>query len=59
MQVFTIAASGARSLLVLAPAFIVISVAVLVLISVYVGTKTARFEVSPAGLRLRGDFTGA
>ena len=55
---FAIAASSPRSLWVLAPAFIILTVSVLVLAFVFVGTKTARFEVSSSGLRLRGDFYG-
>lgn len=58
MQVFTIAASSPRSLWILAPAFIIVTIAALVLVSVFLASRTARFEVSPAGLRLRGDFYG-
>lgn len=58
MQVFTIAASSSRSLWILAPAFTVLTISTLVLISVFWASKTARFEVSAEGLRLRGDFYG-
>ena len=58
MQVFTIAAPGARPLWILLPVAIVLAVAAAAVISVSLGSRTARFEVSPAGLRLRGDFYG-
>ena len=55
MQVFTIAAPGARPLWILLPIAIVLAVTAAAMIA---ASRTARFEVSPAGLRLRGDFYG-
>lgn len=55
MQVFTIAAPGARPLWILLPVAIVLAVTAAAMIA---ASRTARFEVSPAGLRLRGDFYG-
>jgi hypothetical protein len=58
VQVFTIASSSSRSLGLIAPAFVIVTVSAVVLISVFLASKTARFEVSAVGLRLRGDFYG-
>jgi hypothetical protein len=58
VQVFIIAAPGPRPLWILLPVAIALVVSAGALISVAFGSRTARFEVSPAGLRLRGDFYG-
>jgi len=58
MQVFTIASSTGRPFWILAPAFIIIAVAVGVLAMVAFSSRTARVEVSSQGLRLRGDLWG-
>jgi hypothetical protein len=58
MQVFAIAPSGTRPLLVLVPVVVVL-VAVLAAVAFsLLGPRRARFEVSPDGLRLRGDWYG-
>jgi hypothetical protein len=55
MQVFAIAPAGTRGvvliLVVLVPVFVLVGMSLL-------GSWTARFEVSPEGLRLRGDLYG-
>jgi hypothetical protein len=58
VQVFTIAAAGARPLWILLPIAIVLALSAAAVIAVSLGSRTARFEVSPAGLQLRGDFYG-
>jgi hypothetical protein len=58
VQVFIIAAPGARPLWILLPVAIVLAVSAAAVISVSLGSRTSRFEVSPAGLQLRGDFYG-
>jgi hypothetical protein len=58
MQVFTIAAPGVRPFWVLLPVAIGLALAAAALFFVSLGARSARFEVSPAGLRLRGDFYG-
>jgi hypothetical protein len=58
VQVFTIAPPGARPLWILLPVAIVLAVSAAAVIAVSLGSRTARFEVSPAGLQLRGDFYG-
>ena len=58
MQVFTIAPAGMKPLWVLLPvALILVFVVGLLAVSVW-GSRGARFEVSPQGLRLRGDLYG-
>jgi PH (Pleckstrin Homology) domain-containing protein len=58
VQVFTIAAPGARPLWILLPVAIVLAVSAAAVVAVPPGSRTARFEVSPTGLQLRGDFYG-
>ena len=58
MQVFTIASSTGRPVWVLAPAFVVVAIAIGVLVLVSLASRSARFEVSSEGLRLRGDLYG-
>jgi hypothetical protein len=58
MQTFSIAASSGRPMWVLAPAFIILVLAFGVLALVSLSARTARFEVSEDGLRLRGDLWG-
>ena len=59
MNEFLIAPTTGRGmgLILLVPAVVVVIVAV-VLGAAVVGARTARFDVSPAGLRLRGDLYG-
>jgi hypothetical protein len=58
-QVFAIAPAGTRPLLILAPVMLLVLIPVIALLgTVLVGVRGARFEVSPEGLRLRGDFYG-
>ena len=58
MQIFPIAASTGRPFWILAPAFVIIAFAVIVLVLVAFASRTARFELSGEGLRLRGDLWG-
>jgi len=58
MQAFTIASSTGRPVWVLAPAFVVVAIAIGVLVLVSLASRSARFEVSSEGLRLRGDLYG-
>jgi hypothetical protein len=55
MQVFAIAPAGTRGvvlmLIILVPVFLLVGMSLL-------GSWTSRFEVSPEGLRLRGDLYG-
>jgi hypothetical protein len=58
MHVFTIAPAGMKPLWVLLPvALVLVFVVSLVAVSVW-GSRGGRFEVSPQGLRLRGDLYG-
>ena len=59
MQVFTIASAGTKALWLigLVPLLVLVLVAGLVGASV-LGARSARFEVTPEGLRLRGDWYG-
>ena len=57
-ETFVIAPAGTRPLWVLIPAgVLLIAVIGVLLLSLY-GARSARFEVEPAGLRLRGDLYG-
>ncbi|MGE0460389.1 MAG: PH domain-containing protein [Vicinamibacterales bacterium] len=58
MEVFTIAPAGARPLWVLLPVALLLAVVFGVILASIFGARSARFEVSPAGLRLSGDFYG-
>lgn len=58
MEVFTIAPAGARPLWVLLPVALLLVVLFGVILTSMFGTRSARFEVSRAGLRLSGDFYG-
>jgi hypothetical protein len=58
MQVFQIAPASARALVVLPIGLIPVVVVAFVLGASLVGMRSARFEVSSAGLRLRGDLYG-
>ena len=55
MQVFTIAPAGTKAVWLVV--LILVPVAGLLLVSL-IGSRASQFEVSPAGLRLRGDFYG-
>lgn len=58
MEVFTIAPAGTRPLWLFVPvALIVVAVFAVLAVSIW-GSRAATFEVSPTGLRLRGDFYG-
>jgi hypothetical protein len=57
MQVFTIAPANIRPLWIALPLVAVALAFVAVVVSL-VGVRTARFEVTPAGLRLRGGLYG-
>jgi hypothetical protein len=58
MQVFNIASPSGRPFWILVPAFVVIAAALAVLVLVTVSGRSARFEVSSEGVRLRGDLWG-
>ena len=58
MEVFTIAPAGARPTWVLLPVALLLVVIIGVILTSMFGTRSARFEVSPAGLRLSGDLYG-
>lgn len=58
MQVFSIAPAGLKLLWVLVPVALVLAVVVAVLALSASGAWASRFEVSQAGLRIRGDFYG-
>ena len=58
MQVFNIASTTGRPFWILLPAFLVTAVAIGVLVMVTLAARTARFEVSSDGMRLRGDLWG-
>ena len=57
MQVFTLAPANIRVGWMLLPAFLVAIVCAVLLVSL-LGSRSARFEVSAEGLRLRGDWYG-
>lgn len=58
MEVFTIAPAGARPMWVLLPVALLLVVIFGVIFASIFGARSARFEVSQAGLRLSGDFYG-
>ena len=59
MESFSIAPAAARTLWLLPVLLALVLVPVFVLVSLSVaGSRNARFEVSPDGLRLRGDLYG-
>jgi hypothetical protein len=58
MQVFTLAAATGRPWLVVVPAVVVLLLVAVLLVAAMRAPQTVRFEVSPAGLQLRGDFYG-
>ena len=58
MQVFTIAPAGMKPLWIFVPVLLVVALVAIVLTLSILGSRTSRFEVSPAGLRLRGDLSG-
>lgn len=58
MQVFEIAPAGTRPLWVLAPVVLLILGVVAALSVSLLGSRLSRFEISEAGLRLRGDWYG-
>lgn len=55
-EAFTIAPAGWRPLWILLPVAIIMSAVFVILGLSLVGAQRARFEVSPAALRLRGDM---
>jgi hypothetical protein len=57
-ETFMIAPAGSRPLWVLIPAGLLMAAVICALLLSLYGSRGARFEVSPAGLRLRGDFYG-
>lgn len=58
METFPIAPAASRSLWLLLVVLAVVIVPIVVLGVSLAGARAARFEVSPAGLRLRGDWYG-
>src|SRR5262245_48264715 len=58
MQTFAIAPSTTKALWLLPVVLIPIGIAVAILVVTLLGSRGARFEVSPEGLRLRGDLYG-
>ncbi|MGE5925723.1 MAG: PH domain-containing protein [Gemmatimonadota bacterium] len=57
-ETFMIAPAGTRPLWVLVPAGLLMAAVLCALLLSLYGSRAARFEVSAAGLRLRGDFYG-
>ena len=57
-ETFMIAPAGARPLWVLIPAGLLMAVVLGALLFSLYGSRAARFEISAAGLHLRGDFYG-
>jgi len=55
MQVFTIAPAAGKAMWIVA--VILVPIVGLIILTI-LGSRTARFEVSPEGLRLRGDLYG-
>lgn len=58
MQVFEIAPAGMRPLWILLPVALLLLLAFGVAAASALGSNRARFELSPEGLRLRGDLYG-
>lgn len=58
MQEFPIAPGGLKPLWVLVPVALIVAGVLTILTISALGARTARFTVSPAGLRLQGDFYG-
>lgn len=58
MQVFEIAPPGARPLWLIVPVLLLLVGVLIMLVFMTIGPFRARFEVSEAGLRLRGDLYG-
>jgi hypothetical protein len=58
MQTFSIAPAGIKGLWLLLLVLVPVAIAVTVLVVTMLGARTARFEVAPDGLRIRGDFYG-
>ena len=58
MQTFEIAPAGLRPLWLLLPVAIILIGVTALLVITLVGSRKATFEVSPDGLRLRGDLYG-
>ena len=59
MQVFQIAPANLRTMAVLFPVLLIPLAIVLILFGAsFIGMKSAQFEISNAGLRLRGDLYG-
>lgn len=58
MQEFTIAPAGLKPLWVLIPVLVILLVVLAIVGRSILGSRTATFQVSPDGLRLRGDFFG-
>jgi hypothetical protein len=58
IETFPIVPGSVRMLWLIVPVCLLVAAAVAGLIHSLSGARNARFEVSPAGLRLRGDFYG-
>jgi hypothetical protein len=58
MQEFVIAPAGARPFWILVPVMVILVGVVILLAVAAIGSRSARFEVSGAGLRIRGDLFG-
>jgi hypothetical protein len=58
MQTFAIAPAGTKALWVLLLVLVPVTLAIAVAVVTTLGARTSRFEVSPEGLRIRGDFYG-
>jgi len=58
VQVFTIAPAGTKPFFVLVPVALVTAVVLAILLLSVLGSRRSRFEVSSAGLRIRGDLYG-
>lgn len=56
MQTFTIEPAGLKPLWLLVPVGVILLGVACLLVMTVVGSRTAKFEISPDGLRLRGDL---
>jgi hypothetical protein len=58
MQVFVIAPPDSRPLWIMLPVAVLVLAGVVVLATSLYGARSSRFEVTPAGLQIRGDWYG-
>jgi Bacterial PH domain len=58
MQTFAIAPAASKAVWLLPVVLIPVGIAVTIVVITLIGSRGSRFEVSPEGLRLRGDLYG-